>query len=243
MRALVVVALSACSIKPIDYTGKECPCPNGYRCEAVSQTCTTDDEVATDADVGGDAAPLIDAVQATNSCLPNARTKSLVSADSFAGFPSGWGIGNGTWSTSGGDVHQDSTDRLSFIYRSVAVSNYRVMATMYRLGALTDSLGIPFRIAGSGMYFCVFDPQEGGLELHRVMGTSDDVLGALTLAPLNPVTKKFTLEIQSIGSVHQCCVQGVPGLIEVTDTFISSGFSGLVTYNGEGAFSSYYAFD
>jgi trimeric autotransporter adhesin len=43
-----VIALVACRVPALDFTGKQCPCPDGYSCDTFTETCTRGD-VAFDA--------------------------------------------------------------------------------------------------------------------------------------------------------------------------------------------------
>jgi hypothetical protein len=49
----VVLAAAACKVPAVDYTGKACPCPNGYACDLATTTCTRG---AGGSDAGGDGA-------------------------------------------------------------------------------------------------------------------------------------------------------------------------------------------
>jgi hypothetical protein len=40
-----VIALVACRVPGVDFTGKQCPCPDGYSCDTSTETCTRGDVV------------------------------------------------------------------------------------------------------------------------------------------------------------------------------------------------------
>ena len=40
MRSILLLVVSACSIQAVDYTGKQCPCPDGWQCNRTTNTCT-----------------------------------------------------------------------------------------------------------------------------------------------------------------------------------------------------------
>src|SRR6185503_17259572 len=138
MRALVLVtfaacsiALAACSIAPIDYTGKQCPCPDGYRCELLTQTCTRDETLADAHDDATDSR--IDAMTPGTSCLQNPKSNLVYSSVGFSDFPAGWLNGSGAWTKAGNEVSQtNANNTLAWISHAVMANggNYRVVATM-----------------------------------------------------------------------------------------------------------------
>jgi hypothetical protein len=59
-----VIALVACRVPELDFTGKECPCPDGYSCDTGTNTCARGDVVfdaSSSADARSDASVLRDA--------------------------------------------------------------------------------------------------------------------------------------------------------------------------------------
>jgi hypothetical protein len=240
-RALVLVALAACSIRAVDYTGKDCPCPDGYLCETQSQTCVRNAVSMSDArqnDARGDSNT------SGASCLPNPRTNVLDSQPTLASFPTGWALVTGMWMRSGNDLHQTSSVALALTLRFVQSfsSNYRVVATMYSPELGGGDIGIAFRGAGSVLYHCTFDPVVGTLEMHLSQTVSEEQLGAVQLAPQDPSDMPFTMEIQTIGSQHACCVRGRSQVLTATDATNSLGDPGFATRDGAGRFSSFFVY-
>src|SRR5690606_8903456 len=53
-RALLPLLLVACSVRPLHLSGTPCPCPDGWSCDTVTNTCSRDAVPMLD---GGDDAP------------------------------------------------------------------------------------------------------------------------------------------------------------------------------------------
>jgi hypothetical protein len=241
--ALAFVGLAACSIRSVDYTGKACPCPAGYRCDTVSQTCARNTVSAVDAAMPSDGRG-DDADTPAVSCIPNPRTKLIDSLPTFATFPQGWALGPGAWSKSGNNAYQSSAVQLAFASRLLQSTsdNYRIVITMQAADAQGGDVGIAFRAAGAQMYNCTFDPRAGDLEMHYSTALSEDLLEVLHVAPLTSGAP-FTMEIQSNGTEHRCCVRERPDVLLVVDPSAVFGEPGIVTRDGAGLFSSYAAYE
>jgi hypothetical protein len=238
MRIALLVALAACSVKELDYTGKSCPCPSGYDCDLPSQTCRKLDspiDARTDPD-GGDAAV------ATDSCLPNARP-SLMYGTGFNDFLSAWFPSAGAWSyTSGVELQQQNANqKLAYAFHMMTGSgDYRVVATMRVVDIATGSAGIGFRIGNGGnMYTCTFDPTTGDLSLILTQNLGDTTLQAKNV-PFGDPRQLFTMEVQTVGAVHSCCVRDVAGgLITAMSGTLNNGNPGLVTREAAGGFTTF----
>jgi len=237
-RIALVLALSACSVKELDYTGKSCPCPSGYDCDVATQTCRNVAPI--------DAPTLVpdtgDAAIATDSCLPNARA-NLVYGTGFSDFLSAWFPSAGAWSyQSGIDLQQqNAAATLAWAYHMMAGSqSYRLVATMYMTDINDGSLGVGFRISNTGnMYTCTFTPTSGDLTLILTQNLGDIVLQTKNV-PFGDPRQTFTIEIQTIGTAHSCCVRNVMGsLITATDGVLMSGNFGLVTRLAAAGFTTF----
>jgi hypothetical protein len=240
--ACVCVALTACSIRAIDYTGKACPCPEGYRCDVVTDTCTVNGVSGVDASLRDGSVG--DAVFG-DSCLPSPRSQLIYSSVGFTDFPAAWLNGLGQWATQGNELVQTNSDNiLAFLSHSVGGSNYRIVATMrYIDSANGGSAGIALRInANRDMYTCTFDPISGELDIQQRQNNVDIMANRL-IVDITNTRSKFTLEADVSGANLVCCLRGVAGAtVTAPSTTLATGSPGIVTRDSSSAFSSFFAY-
>jgi hypothetical protein len=252
----ILVALCACSVPQIDYTGKACldgVCPAGYECNHVTQTCAKD--IAVDGSVDPDEMRSPDAGDdvVVDSCFPNPRSKLVyASDDGFSDYPQTWlDGGDGQWERQANELYQaSSTADISWLSRpSIGgsgsggeVSDYRIVATM-RLGDLSDgSVGIAFRVGPTTMYSCAVDPVGGRLALRFVQPTIQTSFASKTVTMSDPLAP-FTMEVDATGTTLSCCIRGVSGAtLAGSHEALPLGSAGLTTRNDEGLFSSFHAY-
>lgn len=247
MRAVLLVALAACRVAELDYTGKQCPCPDGWQCDLATNTCTQDPTI----DAGGDG-PRPDDASPSDSCFNGPRNVLIYSSVGFPDFPQGWMQGIGSWSRTQGELQQtNSANELAWLQHSVAttggVPNYRVVATLRALGGFdTGSAGITFRTAGitGSMYSCSFNPKTGVFSLIVTENLIDRTLDMRALAPPNDSTAPFTMEVNANGTNHSCCLRGYDdSLLYALDGTLQSGAPGIITRKAEAGFLSFYAYE
>jgi hypothetical protein len=246
----VLVALAACRIADLDYEGKDCPCPDGWQCNLVTDTCTRAAPADGNQNPDSGSAPG-DANNAGDSCFPNPRTTLLYASVGFTDFPQGWLFqSSGQWSSDGSQVTQtNSANKLAWMSHAVTTtggaSNYRVVATMRYIGSTAGgSVGIGFRISGATMYTCTFDPVSGAFDMIYTQQGIDAPMQRKLLEPLTNATDKFTLEIMTSGNTHMCCLRDADNsTLMMPASFIASGNPGVVTRDSEGSFSSIYVYE
>ncbi|HUJ57953.1 MAG TPA: hypothetical protein VLX92_05660 [Kofleriaceae bacterium] len=248
----IAFALAACSLPSVDLTGKACPCPGGWVCNAATQTCARTapgtDAPGRDATLA-DGASGADAAQAA-SCLPGAFGHELYSTATFADYPLGWTTGGGTWMPGASEVTQtDAMSDLAYIFRPLPQADYRIVATMH---ATSTGDGKAIEVAGRidpggavHMYHCNWEPSDGAFLIQRTdaeeMGaviqmTTIDLASLANYQPSDPVT----IELQISGSVLQCCLHGIPGAsISGSDTTYPAGDVGVKTYEMSGGFHDF----
>jgi len=247
--SLALVTLAACSISPLDYTGKGCPCPSGYQCDLSSNTCTKDDIIIDAPDDTRDAAG--DAINPGVSCFANPRTKLIYSSVGFSDFPNGWLPGSGSWVKSGAEVSQKNTaTSLAWVAHAVpttgGVANYRIVATMRVVNGLNESavgIGLRINVSQATMYFCSYSPtsQKFGLYYSQPGVTVSFATADLVLA--DP-TAQFTMEVNTTGVDHSCCIRGHETVqLSAPQNALPSGNAGLITRDTEGAFASFWAYE
>ena len=243
-RVLLLVALTACSIKPIDYTGKQCPCPEDYECNLATNSCTK--ELVGDA--RADTASTLDGGPPGASCLTNPKPNLVYSSIGFADFPQGWLGASGQWARETGEVRQtNAANALAWISHSVgnSTANYRVVATMRIIDGLDDAgMGIAFRVSNmqGNMYTCTIAPKNGQLELKYWQQTAEVVLAARTVS-IADAQAMLTMEINIDGANMTCCLRGVPSAtISTMNGIWTTGNPGVATTDAEAAFGSFYAY-
>ena len=242
MRTLVLVALAACSIKPIDYTGKQCPCPDGYTCNLITQTCARDVEL-TDANRDATDGPRIDAPGMSGvSCLANPRSQMIYSS-TFTEFPTGWLSSLGQWTKQGPELQQtNANNTFAFASHTVSTSmNYRVVATLRQIGpSAAGSVGIGLRLSGGqgNGYACAINMALGAFTLSAVQSGGPGSIDQ-ALVSINDTNKTITMEMDATGSVITCCIRDVADAeLDALNTTFTAGNIGVVTLNSQGAFSS-----
>jgi hypothetical protein len=247
-RALIVVALAACRVAPIDYTGKECPCPDGWQCNLATQTCT---EAAPGDGGGKDGSTDPDGSNPADSCLASPRTTLLYSTVGFTDFPQAWLQASGQWTKDGSEVRSTNNGNpLAWLSHAVqttsGLANYRVVATMRYIDSLSGgSVGIGFRIGmGATMYTCTFDPASGEFDLIYTQQGSDAQLQRKIVDIPSNALAAFTMEIMTTGNTHTCCLRGVTdSTLTMPSGFAMSGNPGVVSRDASGAFASFYVYE
>ncbi|HEY5927483.1 MAG TPA: hypothetical protein VIV11_37620 [Kofleriaceae bacterium] len=245
MRVLVVVALAACSIKPIDYTGKQCPCPEDYDCNRSTNTCTK--QLVGDA--GNDSQDATDgSVIQGDSCLPNPKSNLVYSSVGFTDFPQAWLGSSGQWNLEQGEVKgTNATLPIAWLSHSIGNSNanYRVVATMRLIAGFSDAgLGIAFRVSGmqGNLYTCTIAPGTGQLELKSWQQGTDLPVASKTVS-ITDANAMLTMEINIDGMNMTCCLRGYPtAMISGMNGSWISGSVGVATTEAQAAFGSLWAY-
>ena len=249
----MLITLAACSIAPIDYTGKQCPCPTGYTCNLPTQTCTKDPTI--DDAPGRDSDSTIDAPNPVVSCLPNPRAKLVYSSPGFSDFPSGW-VQNamGSWSSMGmgnGVQQTSSTYEVAWLSRSIPTmaggGNYRVVVTMKKVDtASRGPVGIAFRVASvaqATMYTCALDTGTGDLTLYYVNQELPSPLAMRKVTGIADPAALYTMEINATDNTLSCCIRDHDSLLSVPSAILSSGNAGPATMRAVGSFMSMSAYE
>jgi hypothetical protein len=244
VRSLLVVALTACSIKSIDYTGKACPCPSGYQCDLATDTCTRDSVSIVDAP-SGDSTTIDARVVEGTSCLANPRSTLVYSSVGFPDFPQTWFDAEGAWQKEMNElVQSNSAAPLAWVVRSIPPINYRLVATMHLLEGNAGSVGLGFRVGGGipNMYSCRLEPAAGNVELFYTFGGADTLLERTTV-DITDAFASFTLEVDVTGNTYTCCVRGLSNsTVTASHSMFNAGAVGVLTRETEGAFASFYAY-
>jgi hypothetical protein len=247
---LLVVMVGACRVADLDYTGKACPCPTGWRCNLTTYTCTQD----APGDGGGstdDGSNIDGNNNPAQSCFASPSTKLIYSTVGFADFPGAWLQASGQWTKEGGEVKSTNNGNplawISHVVQtSTGLSNYRVVATMRYIDSVSGgSVGIGFRIGmGATMYTCTFDPASGEFDLIYTQQGADAQLQRKILdVPTNPQAA-FTMEIMTTASTHTCCLRGVSdSTLAMPSSFAMNGNPGVVSRDASGAFTSFYVYE
>jgi len=256
--AALATAGAACTVPGLDYTGKSCPCADGWVCEAATNTCVavasadgpTGDGSRGDAPIG---AP--DAAQVATSCFgtPPGAVRLVEHFDTFTG----WTIGGGNWAANSGELVQSSPNAsLSYAYPTALVNltDYRVVTKMRQInGGIGDAMEISFRTqrgGTDGQYHCNWEPDDGGFLLQYTAPNANttDVLTTITI-PIGTIPNydplgQLTMELQVVGSQISCCMHDIPGAsIIAVDTRYVSGGPGLKTYKMATAYDDYTVYD
>lgn len=208
--ALTLALAGACRVDELALDGKQCPCADGWTCEAATNTCVREADVdaAGDDGPGADGAAIdarpgdgggsdgaidgpIDAgtldAPPGASCLGGAGGATLFTDD----FPDliGWTTRGGAWSAAGGEAVQSSTAgglAYAFPAGTAGFADYRVAARARRTGgATTGAMELATRIqsTGDGQYHCAWVAVSGELRLAwtRSNGTEGGVLAQTTV--------------------------------------------------------------
>jgi hypothetical protein len=243
IRALVLLALVGCKIGDVDFTGKACPCPDGYVCDAATQTCArsvTPGDDATNGDTPTDTPAA--------SCLI-APFGNRIYETNFADFSTAWNAGGGTWAVGNQEVVQsDTTASLSFVEHDVGVNDYRVVTTMRATsGGAGHAVEIALRIdaPASNMYHCNWEPVGGAFIIQR----TDDIINGTTIQEIDIDTNQIpnysqtnpvTMEFQALGPNFECCLRGIQGAsLAGSDNTYGFGTVGVKTYLMSGGFTGF----
>lgn len=243
MRVVVMLVVAGCTVTELDFTGKQCPCPEGYSCDPVTSTCTrsaTNGDAATDTGDG------------SVSCLSAPFTNLTYSTATFADFTTAWSVGGGSWTQSGIEVVQSSSSAsLSFIRHSVAGDDYRIVATMHATSfGAGRAIEIAFRIdaPNTNMYHCNWEPEGGGFILQRTDdinagATIDEIFLDTNQIPNYTMSMPVTMELQASGSTFRCCLRGINGAeLAGSDSAYATGDVGVKTYQMSGGFSDFFVY-
>ena len=247
MRAILAIALVACSIPALDPSDKHCPCAAGYTCQTVTNVC-----------VAGlvDGGPPVDGAtrdviyqDAPGGCF--GATGAVVYQTDFTTF-TGWTSSGGTWSVSGGEaIQSNATTTLAFAYPSASTGDdYGLLSHMRQTsGNAAGAIEITFRIQASpnkGQYHCNWQPNTGVFQLQPTdtSGNSGSFLAAKTI-DLSSVAgynadMTITMEVDVRGSNFQCCLHEISGaVLSASDATYTTGGPGLKTFEMAAAFDDF----
>ncbi|HTR53544.1 MAG TPA: hypothetical protein VMJ10_22780 [Kofleriaceae bacterium] len=242
----LVLALAACSVPDIDYTGKQCPCPAGYACDDSTHTCVRG-ALAPDGAAAPDG-PNGDGAQEA-SCLPSPLTTLHYSTATFADFSPMWSSTGGIWQTAGAELQETSTvSQLAVAYHAdpaITYADARVVGTMHAISAGPgDAIELALRVDAMNvhMYHCNWEPADGGFLIQRTDNVNTTpVIQMTTLAITGrSVDDPVIMEFQVSGDVFTCCLHGIPGaMLTGTDGTYTDGSIGVKTYEASAGFSNF----
>ena len=251
---VLAVALAGCSVPDVDYTGKQCPCPSGYTCNAATSTCSrsalANDARGPDGTRGGsdgatDAAPAA-------SCLAQPFALEIYSTATFADFTTAWSTSGGDWKLGTGELDQlDTTAQLSVAYLVGNGTDFRIVGTMHATsGGNGKAIELTLRVdaANTHMYHCNWEPADGAFLIQR----TDSVAAGMAIQTITIDTSSIpgyqetdpvTMEFQVSGSQFSCCLHGIPAAyIQGSDTTYAAGAVGVKTYEMSGGFSDFFMY-
>jgi hypothetical protein len=216
VKALLVLAVAACSVPDLELDGKQCPCTSGYTCDTPTNTCHP--------------TRMIDAPLPGSSCL-GAEAARLFTLD----FNTMLDLtpGAGTWTEAGGQAKQtDGGTALAFAYATSAVpSDYRIAATL--VPGTGTGLGVAFRVTlgAKTMYYCDWQPGAAQLVLGWTNNGGNPTV--LTSVPVTggSATAAVTIHAEARGTALSCCIDELPSakIMNVTDAHYANGQPGLMT--------------
>jgi len=259
---LATCAASACSIGPLDLTGKQCPCAEGWTCDVGTNTCVggpADAPVVYDARIdappGTPDAPF-DATSPADARVDAAPGTTCLGAPGaellFDDFPDliGWTTQGGTWAAVTSEAVQSNvTTQLAYAYPAgtTTFTDYRVTTEARRVAG-TGLIQAAARIRSSddGQYACGWDADSGAFSIvwQRTNGNLGGTIATMTIdtsgIPGYDPAGVFTIEFQAVGSQLSCCIREVPGsMLSQTDTRYPTGAPGIRTSLASVAFGTF----
>lgn len=264
MRVAIVLAgcaASACSVGPLDLTGKQCPCADGWTCDLGTNTCVggpSDAPVVADARIDAppgtpDAPPDARSPDARVDATPGTTCLGAPGAELlFDDFPDliGWSTSGGTWSAVASEAIQSNISTAlayAFPAGTSSFTDYRVTIEARRVAG-TGLIQAASRIqAGDdGQYACGWDADSGQFSIvwQRTNGNLGGTIASMTIdttgIPGYDPAGVFTIEFQAVGTQLSCCIREVPGsMLAHTDNRYLSGSPGIRTSLASVAFGTF----
>jgi hypothetical protein len=247
VRTLVLLALVACSVPPLNLEGKDCPCASGYMCSSSSGS--------------GKCVRMIDApgpppdIHMGPSCLGTMPGMQQF-MDDFGGGMLGWTTPAGMWKQMGGSFVQSSTstaDAYAVAPFGGTAMTYRITADMTGTPTAVPSppgMGISFFQTGTSHYECIWfpptTPGPGTLALRLVDAGAPQQPFAMTTITGQGGISMVTMEVlvDSTKMFHCCIGGGVSGSVKMADPqdSLSSGSPGLVAADMQVVFDNFFVF-
>jgi hypothetical protein len=237
-RALVLLALGACSVPELSLEGKQCPCVDqGYVCDKDTNRCLPTND-------GG---MIIDSPAATQ-CLPAANETEVYR---YAGTFD-WQHADSTW-MGGAAITQTSEQAMnSYAFKMstelMPVTDYHIISAMRQTmaGSGSPSYGIVLRAQSSlqdkTKYTCTWIPKNRELRIESTDGGGTTMLGSTIVGGAAPPTS-FTMEASIQGSTLACCIREIPmaRIASAPDPAMTTatGFPGLFTNRMAASFGSF----
>lgn len=255
--SIAAVVLAGCSIGPVDLTGKQCPCADGYTCDLATNTC-----------VGGptaDAPVHVDSPPGTPDGMPDAMSPPDARVDAMPGatclgapgaellfddFPDliGWTAQGGTWSAVASEaVQSNPATSLAYAYPAgTSFNDYRITTEVRRVaGTGMIQAAARIRTSDDGQYACGWDPDSGQFSIvwTRTNGNNGGTIATMTINPSTipgyDPAGVFTIEFQAVSTQLSCCIREVPGaMLSHTDNRYLTGAPGIRTSVASAAFGT-----
>lgn len=233
MRALLLLALAACSVDPLSLEGKQCPCADGYVCDKPTNRCFLSN---------GDGG-IID-TPATTSCLGG----STVEIYRYAGMYD-WIHADPSWSGAAEITQNSSTAQNSYTFKTnadlTAAHDYKVTATMRQIapGMGDPTMGIALRTQLSTQdkmhYSCMWSFKSKALSIEETSTGAPGLLATKAVAEAT-TAKPITMEAKIVGGTITCCIREYPSaMVSVANADVTSGYPGLETNRETAAFGSF----
>jgi hypothetical protein len=233
MRALVVIALAACSVPELSLEGKQCPCATGYVCDRPTNRCFP----------GNGDGGAIDSLGAT-SCLGGSTNEIYRYTGMFD-----WIHADTSW-TGDAEIKQTSAQAQgSYTFKTsaelTAALDYKVTATMRATGPTMGSsyYGIALRTQLSTQdknhYGCMFSHAAKEIWIEQTKAGNTSTLLAKPIPEVSQLVP-LTMEARIVGGKIDCCIREYPTAnITVTNADITAGYPGLETNRVQAAFGSF----
>ena len=243
----LVLALAACSVPDVDYTGKQCPCPAGYACDNSTHTCVRG-ALAPDG-APGDGAPGDSPTSA--SCMPRPFTTPSYSTATFADFATAWSSAGGIWEPNGAELEQTSTVASYAVAYYTGTPSYGDVQLVGAMHAISAGPGNAIELAlrvdadNTHLYHCNWEPADGGFLIQRTDNITTTPVIQMTTIDITgrPVDASVIMEFQANGKTLTCCLRGISGaLISGTDTMYASGAVGVKTYEASAGFDNFHVY-
>jgi len=253
---MIAVAAAGCSYGNLDVTGKPCPCPGGYVCETMSNTCARAAGGGSDAPAGGGDAPdgPSDAptIDASLGCLGAGGTPTY--STTFSDFSTSWTTAGGTWiQPPGGGIEQaDINAPLTYANHELGTLplGFNISATIQLVGEATGGaveVAVKVDPMTTSMLHCNFDPKSGVMYLQETLNgvamttaamATGDIASVPGYSPLAP----FTMDVLLLGNAMSCCVEGIPNATVTYSQFTPTGLGtgvGVKTYLADTKFAKF----
>jgi hypothetical protein len=233
MRALVLIALVACSVDPVSLEGKSCPCAAGYVCDRPTNRCF----------LGNGDGGVID-TPGTTSCLGGSTNEIYRYAGMFD-----WIHEDASWKGMAEITQTSSQVQHSYTFKTnsdlTAVKDYKVTATMRQTMAGTGdpSMGIALRTQLATQdkqhYSCMWSFKSKTLSINETQGGNTVALMTKTITAAT-TTIPLTMEAKVVGSTVTCCIREYPmSMLTASSTTVTAGYPGLETDRMAAAFGSF----